>query len=41
MFEIRKIKKDKWLIILLVGLLLVVIAMPASAASVKCRTGKR
>lgn len=30
MFEIRKIKKDKWLIILLVGLLLVVIAMPAS-----------
>ena len=30
MFEIRKIKKDKWLIILLVGLLLVVIAMPVS-----------
>ena len=28
--EIRKIKKDKWLIILLVGLLLVVIAMPVS-----------
>ena len=30
MFESRKIKKDKWLIILLVGLLLVVIAMPVS-----------
>ena len=30
MFEIRKIKEDKWLIILLVGLLLVVIAMPVS-----------
>ena len=30
MFEIRKIKKDKWLIILLDGLLLVVIAMPVS-----------
>ena len=30
MFEIRKIKKDKWLIILLVGLLMVVIAMPVS-----------
>ena len=30
MFEIRKIKKDKWLILLLVGLLLVVIAMPVS-----------
>ena len=30
MFEIRKIKKDKWLIILVVGLLLVVIAMPVS-----------
>lgn len=30
MFEIRKIKKDKWLIILLVGLLLVVIVMPVS-----------
>ena len=38
MFEIRKIKKDKWLIILLVGLLLVVIAMPVS--DIKSEGGK-
>lgn len=30
MFEIRKIKKDKWLIVLLAGLLLVVLALPVS-----------
>lgn len=30
MFEIRKIKKDKWLIVFLAGLLLVVIALPVS-----------
>ena len=32
MVEIRKIKKDQWLIVLLVGLLLVVIALPVSDA---------
>lgn len=30
MFEIRKIKKDKWLIVFLAGLLLVVITLPVS-----------
>lgn len=39
MFEIRKIKKDKWLIILLVGLLLVVIADACFRYKIRPDTG--